>query len=54
MEEKAKPIPISREGLFQAFIGLTIECNKTVKIKKFKATLILKILKYSVSHADFL
>lgn len=42
MEEKAKPIPIPREGLFQAFICLTIECNKTVKIKKFKATLILK------------
>lgn len=37
MEEKVKPIPIPREGLFQAFIGLTIECNKTAKIKNFKA-----------------
>lgn len=34
LEEKAKPIPIPREGLFQALLCLTIECNKTVKIKK--------------------
>lgn len=53
LEEKAKPIPILREGLFQALLCLTIECNKTVKVKKFKATLLLKILKYRISHADF-
>lgn len=53
MEEKAKAIPIPRDGLVQAFICLTIECNKTVNNKKIKTTLILKISKYSVSHADF-